>query len=426
MDAGDGTDTLAMTATNAATASGTTTLGAAVSGFEKLSLNTITTNVVDMANLDSLNYIVATGVGTLLTLNNVVSATTLELTAASTAATIGMVTAATTSTTDVINVQATNAATTAFGTLTIPNVETINFNSDDTAAAPAGTVVHTATITAAAATKLVVTGDAGATLTLTGSAALASIDTTGVTKGAVGVTTVADVNTTFVGGATDTTISAAGVTTATKTATITTGAGDDTITGGAGINTIVTGNGTNGVTGGAVVDTITGGTGVDTINAAAGNDVIVGGGGADQITAGAGADKVTVSGNTATIFQGAIGASGTNTSTTIQTSELTSTFDVIYGATAGLKINLFNTDIITATLTTAATNLAASATDDSAMMARGTYDSAAGTFTYAANGLDTALTYDSTLNGAITAETIILVGFVSGASTAVAGLLTLV
>jgi S-layer protein len=343
-----------------------------------------------------------------------------------------MVTAATTSTTDVINVQATNAATTAFGTLTIPNVETINFNSDDTAAAPAGTVVHTATITAAAATKLVVTGDAGATLTLTGSTALASIDTTGVTKGAVGVTTVADVNTTFVGGATNTTISAAGVTTATKTATITTGAGDDTITGGAGINTIVTGNGTNGVTGGAVVDTITGGTGVDTINGAAGNDVIVGGGGADQITGGVGADKITVSGSTADVFN-VLGDSGANTSTTIQTSELTAAFDVIYGAAAGFQIHLSTLmgtvggGYTTGDITQSHTNLAGTA--DQINFARGTYDSVAGTFTYAANGVDTAVTYDSSTAGdGSTYETILLVGYASAAANAnaVLGVITLV
>ena len=193
-------------------------------------------------------------------------------------------------------------------------------------------------------------------------------------------------------------------------------------------NTVTLGNGANNYNGGTNaggVDTVTGGTGVDTILTGAGADVIVGGGGADQITAGAGADKVTVSGSTAAILQGAIGASGTNTSTTIQTAELTSTFDVVYGAAAGMTINLVNTDIVTGGLTTAGTNLAGGLTS-TAIFARGAYDAAAGTFTYAANGADTALTYDSTAGVGVTLETIILVGFVSGASTAAAGVVTLV
>jgi len=123
----------------------------------------------------------------------------------------------------------------------------------------------------------------------------------------------------------------------------------------------------------------------------------------------------------------AIGASGANTATTIQTTELTSTFDVIFGAAAGLRINTGNAGIVLGNLVTAGTNLAAPVFDDTAVMARGTYDAAAGTFTYAANGLDTALTYDSTAGGGgFTPETIILVGYVSGASTAALGVLTLV
>jgi Ca2+-binding RTX toxin-like protein len=216
---------------------------------------------------------------------------------------------------------------------------------------------------------------------------------------------------------------------ATASVTYVGGAGNDVISGINGVaNTVTLGNGTNSFThaASAGIQTVTGGTGVDTITGGTAADVIVGGGGADQITGGAGADNITISGTTSTIIQG-IGASGTNAATTTQTSMLTSTFDVIVGATAGTQINLGNTDINTNTLTTEGINLAAPTTDDGAVFARGTYDSAAGTFSFAEDGADSALTYDSTINGgAITAETIILVGFVSGASTADLGVLTLV
>lgn len=152
--------------------------------------------------------------------------------------------------------------------------------------------------------------------------------------------------------------------------------------------------------------------------------MIVGGGGADQITAGAGADTITVSGNTATIFQTA-NSSGTNTSTTNQTEQLTSTFDVIRGASAGLTISLGNTNIHPGLVTLAGINLAAGVAD-SVVFARGTFDAANGVFKYGAAGLDSAMTYDASDAGGMTAETIILVGYVAGtATTASAGILTL-
>lgn len=166
-------------------------------------------------------------------------------------------------------------------------------------------------------------------------------------------------------------------------------------------------------------------TGVDAITGGTAADVIVGGGGADVITGGAGADKITLSGTTSQIVQ-ASGASGTNTSTTIQTAELTTTFDVVYGAAAGDTIVLGNTNIHQGLLTTAAINLAASTSDDAVVFARGTYDAAAGTFAYASNGLDSAMTYDSSSTAGVTAETVILVGFVaSSAATVSIGTLTL-
>jgi S-layer protein len=264
VDAGAGTDTLKMNAADAVTASASTTFEGTVSGFERLELNAMAANsTVNLANMDDISYVISNGGAFTLTANNVASGGTLVIKAAQTAATVGVTNAAT-GTADVLNVKVTGAAAVAAGTVTAANVETINVETDDTAASPAGGFQHTATINAANATALNVTGDAGAALTLTGSIALATINTSGVTKGAVSLTTVADVDTTFVGGATATTVSLAGITTGTKTGSITTGAGDDTITGGSGADTINAGNGTNSITGGAGLDTMTGGTGVDT------------------------------------------------------------------------------------------------------------------------------------------------------------------
>ena len=326
-----------------------------------------------------------------------------------------------TGTSDSLSVKLTSATALTGGTLTANGIETISIESDDT-----NTTAHvnTLTLSADAVKTLNLTGDSALTLTNT-STTLTSVDASALTGdfvwSAVGNFAAAA---TIKGSATKVnTVDFSAATTA--VVTYTGSSGNDTVTGGSKNNVVDLGNGTNSYTGGAGNETITGGTGVDTINAGAGNDTIVGGGGADQITGGAGADKITVSGNTATIIQ-APGASGTNTSTTIQTSQLTSTFDVVYGASAGLKINLGNASIVTATTTLAGTNLAANSTDNTAVFARGTYNADAGTFTYAANGADTALTYDSNVAAGVTGETIILVGYTAGSTTAaVGGVMTL-
>ena len=133
---------------------------------------------------------------------------------------------------------------------------------------------------------------------------------------------------------------------------------------------------------------------------------------------------------------GGANASGLNTSTTIQPSELTSTFDIVKGLVAGDKIDVGNANLAsvaatgtTTTLLLANANLSsgvAAGTEDSAVFARGTYDSAAGTFAYAANGADSALTYDALAGAGTQFETIILVGYVPASTTTVAaGIITL-
>lgn len=259
IDGGDGTDTLGLTAVDAAAA--VTALGAKLTSFERIALSSATNQTIDMSKLNNINYVSEAGNGNTLTLNNFANNGTFVFTDNSTTTAIN-VKDASSGTSDVLNLVVKGSAAVGAGTVTVANVETINLNTDDTASTPSG-IVHTMTLTAGAAKTLTVTGDAGVTLTLTGSTALATIDTSGVTKGAVTVTTVGTGSVTFKGGATDTTIDASTVV-ATKVATITTGAGNDSITGGAGDDVINAGNGTNTIEGGGGADTMTGGSGVDT------------------------------------------------------------------------------------------------------------------------------------------------------------------
>jgi len=400
VEGGAGTDTLVVNA-------GTFSL-ARFTGFETLGLGGSATGAYDAAAFTGLTQGAVAGA---VTYNNVAAGTGLTVTA-----TVGQTTAYNlaniTGTADVLNLTVKSAAAVTTGAITANGVETINVASTDT-----DTTQHQNTVNLAsnALKSVVITGNAGVALTAADTT-ITSVDAsalslTGTVAAGAGFTWTSGavtgnlvVNGSATGGDN---INVAAAATAGKTTTVTVFSGP------------------NSVTGSGLVDNITGGTGADTITAAAGNDVIIGGGGADMITGGAGADRITVTGNTWTITQ-ASNASGVNTSTTIQTAQLTSTFDVVFGAAAGGQINLGNASIGTGTLSLAGINLAGVASDNSAVFARGTFDSAAGTFTFAANGADSALTYDANAATGQTFETIILVGFVAGATTAAAaGVITL-
>lgn len=177
IDAGDGTDTLKMTATLAASLDDNDKFNAKVSNFEKLSVTAATNETLNLANLDGLNYVVEAGNGNGLVINGMTSGGTFEFSDASTATTVNIKDAAA-GTADVINVKLSAAGSFNAGTLTSADVETVNINSDDTAASPAkdGSVIHTVVLTADKATKVVVSGDAAVNLTLTGSTKVATID----------------------------------------------------------------------------------------------------------------------------------------------------------------------------------------------------------------------------------------------------------
>ena len=267
-DGGDGTDTLVMTAASAVTASGTAAFEAKISNFEKLTIGVVaTTGTVAMNNLDDIAAITVSGVdaGRVLTIGGVNSG--VNVTFADALQTATTVTLASDGTADVanINLQTANDAST-HSAVALTGFETMNIVSSDIettrnlADAP-----NDIAITKAPAPTVNVSGNAGGTITHTGTK-VASLDASGVTAGPIQWTSGAlTVATTVKGGADNDILSVA---TATKGATMYGGAGNDQLTGDA--------NGVNALYGEAGNDTLTGGSKADTIDGGAGKDTYVG------------------------------------------------------------------------------------------------------------------------------------------------------
>lgn len=318
VDAGEGTDTLSLTETLAASdsLSANATFAGLISGFERLSLNTVTASkTVNLANLDNINHVTTTA-ATSLTLSNLASNGTLVLTAATNTVAVG-VTDALTGTADVLNINLTQTADTAFGTVTASNVETLNIVSTDSNTTVAGTTDHSLTVVDTAAKAIVVTGNAHLTLTQA-STALTSVDASGMTVASA--TAGADTQgLNFISGdlaQAATATGSAGVdsldfsaVSTSKAMTINGGLGGkagvtgDTLIGGAGDDTItVTGLGNATLTGGAGKDTITGSTGNDTITGGTGADTLTGGSGNDAFTLTSATDSAPSAFDTITDF----------------------------------------------------------------------------------------------------------------------------
>lgn len=331
IDGGLGTsDTIAMSAAAAVTATGSTTFAGTVAGFEVLEVNAATgaAAALNMANADGINNLVLNGVtvGALTVTNAAANFSYTNKAAVGVASSIAL--ASDVGTNDTVNVTYTAAdgfADTA--AMTIANVENINITTKD-ADTTAQTTQFTAIITAAAATNVVISGDTGVVFTNTATT-ITNLDASGLT-GTVAAASGLTWTTGALAAAATIKGSAAATNTvdfsaATKAVTYTGGTGNDAITANVtgAAATIDLGNGTNSVTGGSAtkaltvtggtgVDTITTGSGADTINAGAGNDIINSGTGLDIITGGAGNDNFTINANAngnifATITDAAVG-----------------------------------------------------------------------------------------------------------------------
>ncbi len=164
--------------------------------------------------------------------------------------------------------------------ITANDEETITFNSAD------GAIELTTGLNAADMTSLVVTGDNTVDLSAVAAASLAAVNASGLTD-AAGLIISSTSSTVAM------TVTANTATSGyTGTLNVTTGSNADTITGTENNDTLNGGGGNDTITGNGGVDTIDGGDGNDTINGGAGADIITGGAGVDTITTGAGADTL--------------------------------------------------------------------------------------------------------------------------------------
>ena len=190
------------------------------------------------------------------TFTNVAAGVGLTVLAAPNAAGTTVTLANATGTADSFNLTLKSDANLAAGSVTLAGVETVNITNTDTlTTAASGINTNTLTLVATAAKSVVVTGNAGLTLTNTGNTAITNFDASGVT-----------------GAATDAAALAVTFTSVNNTlgevVTIKGGSGNDVLTGSATANDIISGG--------------------------AGNDIITYDGGADVFTGGAGNDTFVV------------------------------------------------------------------------------------------------------------------------------------
>ncbi|NQE60878.1 hypothetical protein [Caulobacter sp. RHG1] len=341
LSGGDGIDTLEVAAADAATLSASNAFEAKFNGFEKLGVRALasnTTNTVDIANLNDINYVVSAG-GFAQNQSSTVTITRGTVEAGDTFAfTIGTTTVTyTTNGTDTANDVATQLAnqitlagigvtsSVAGGviTLTSPTAFTITGTTatNGGATADSSTVAATAIAAGTPAGTLALTNFvAGGTLELTGAAANTSV----ALVDATGTSDVLNLITKNGGNINFGTVTAAGVETIAITATDSTpttinthtvslaDAALKTVTIGGNAKVVLTHNSdaltsidasanTGGVTATTLATagaaaTITGGSGADTLTALHSNDVLIGGAGADVLKVGAGANLVTLTG----------------------------------------------------------------------------------------------------------------------------------
>lgn len=281
---GDGADTLVLGGTGLATAATSgTQKGANISGFEVLKLDADASVSVAALGTNAFTSATLSGAGTVTKAN--AELVTINQTGSG-AIVYGR---ATDGTADALTVNLSNLTAGFTSSLTASGEETITINSNSAAAS-------TVALSAAAATKLVVTGKQNTSVTTdAATVALATVDASAVTGTSVAGTTAftldASANTKGMT-VTGSTGGVNSITTGSGADSVTGGSGSDVLNGGLGADTLSGGDGNDTINGGTGSDSILGGAGNDVITADTGNDYIDGGDGNDQIDAGAGADTV--------------------------------------------------------------------------------------------------------------------------------------
>ena len=254
---GAGTDTVVMTSAEAAVADDNSTFNTKFTSFEVLRLSNAlaASTTLDIAGINAVATVelAAGGANTSTAIiSNLVSGGTVKHTGNGTGVVINVANALF-NPSDVLNLGLSKSSILAAGTITAVGVETINIAAPDATSTGGTAVIHTATLTAADATSIVVTGNNGLNLTATGSVAVTNFDASAVVGNGV-ADTAALLKVTYVS-----------VNTTTANAvTIKGGAGSDTLTGAANNDTISGGAGLDLITGGLGADTLTGGADIDT------------------------------------------------------------------------------------------------------------------------------------------------------------------
>ncbi len=240
-DGGNDTDTIVLTAAQAASLSTDALFEAKISGFERLSIDSTgtTARVIDLSNLDDISYVISAGTGAAgtLTVNKMGNGGTIALNDALAGTTVSMADA--TGASDSLNVLVDGSGDTNANTLTVAGVETLTIgvdDSDNNGGADRGDTV-TLTVAANAAKSITVrTTDGTAAdkdgnqdltelnLTVTGATALETVDASALLGN---FTFTADRGTTKVtGGSGNDALTASGT-----SDTLIGGAGDDTLIG---------------------------------------------------------------------------------------------------------------------------------------------------------------------------------------------------
>ena len=215
VDGGEGTDTLQMSASLAATIK----TADVVTNFEILKLEG-GSGSVDLDNFGDINHVAVGALDNTLVLTNMDNGGLLEYVASPNQAVEVNVKGASTGKTDVLNVAIAADDIVQANKLTVTDVETINITADDTKLNANGTAdIHTMTLAAAAATTVNISGNAALNLTLTDSDKITKIDASGNTGGL--------------------TVDISDITPANTFVTLTGSSADDTIT--MGIGNVITG-----------------------------------------------------------------------------------------------------------------------------------------------------------------------------------------
>ncbi|KRB85155.1 beta strand repeat-containing protein [Noviherbaspirillum sp. Root189] len=190
VDAGEGVDTIKMTAAQADAADGTAAFNTAFKGFEVLDVATgATATTINLAGINAVNSVVTRGVAAAntLTIDGFTSGGSLTLDAAAGDAASSRVTANVTNAVltpaDTFNVTLKNstAGVVSFGAVELAGIETVNITTQDAGLLTnVAATIDAAVLVAVDATKVVVAGNNGLNLTNTGNVKVTTFDASGV------------------------------------------------------------------------------------------------------------------------------------------------------------------------------------------------------------------------------------------------------